>query len=336
MGAKVLKTLYITENHLQLKKRSNRIAVKKKGKIIKEIHTQDLKRIIVFGNSQFTTELMRFLAGKGVEVAFLSSRGKFQYRLAPELSKNIYLRMAQHDRYRNETYRMRFCTAVIKGKIKNQRTFLQRYQRYRAGLSLDSVLLFLKESIERCDQMKTVDQLRGVEGAAGRQYFDAFGKLLLNNFEFHKRRYHPPPDPVNAMLGFAYMLLFNEIESLLEAFGFDVYLGLLHGLRYGRKSLASDLIEEFRSPVADRLVLYLINKGIIQKKQFTQNKNSVKMDENARKAFLANYENFMTAAFQNEPHNVSKNYREILRENIQRMEDAILNNADYKPFHQQF
>ncbi len=57
------------------------------------------------------------------------------------------------------------------------------------------------------------------------------------------------------------MLLFNELNGLPEAFGFDVFLGFLHSVRYGRASLASDLVEELRSPVTDRLVLYLISLG---------------------------------------------------------------------------
>ena len=89
-----MKTLYIAENGFQLKKRSERIAVKRDGKIVKEYRTDELKRVVIFGNSQVTTELMRFLASKGVEVAFLSSNGRFNYRLVPLYTKNIYLRLA--------------------------------------------------------------------------------------------------------------------------------------------------------------------------------------------------------------------------------------------------
>lgn len=327
-----MKTLYITENGLNLKKRSNRIAVKKDGKIIREFRTTDLKRILVFGNSQITTNLMRFLASKGIEAAFLSYNGRFQYRLVPELTKNVYLRTAQNDRYRDKEFRLNFSKSIIKGKVKNQRIFLIRYQRAQSRVAFNREIKMLKETINRIDGVETLDQIRGEEGNAGRIYFQCYGKLLLNDFEFKKREYHPPPDPVNAMLGFAYMLLFNEIGGLLEAFGFDVYVGFLHDLKYGRKSLASDLIEELRSPIADRLILHLINRGIIKKNQFTKQDQSVKMDNISRKRFLANYENFMVANFLDVKTRKQKNFRGIIRERVEELEDVVINDLNYSPF----
>ncbi len=327
-----MQTLYITDNGLQLKKRSKRIAVKKGKQIIKEIHTGDLKRILVFGNSQITTELMRFLSGKGVEVAFLSSYGKLKYRLAPELTKNIYLRIAQHDRLRDPEFKLKISQAFVKAKIANQRIFLMRYQRNRPDVDLNEAVESLKTSIRQADSRTRAEQLRGVEGNASRIFFKAFGQLLLHGFELKKREYHPPPDPVNAMLGFAYMMVFNELSSMLEAFGFDSYIGFLHEIKYGRKSLASDLIEELRSPVAERLVLYLINKGVIKTDQFTKKDKGVIMDDTARKNFLANYENFMTSKFIDAKTEKYINFRQVIRERVEQLERAVINNEPYSPF----
>lgn len=62
------------------------------------------------------------------------------------------------------------------------------------------------------------------------------------------------------MLSFVYTLLTNQIASALECVGLDPYIGYLHTERPGRVSLALDLIEELRAPLADRFVLSLINK----------------------------------------------------------------------------
>lgn len=327
-----MQTLYITDNGMQLKKRSNRIAVKQNDKVVREIRTNDLKRILIFGNSQITTQLMRFLAGKGIEVAFLSTRGKFQYRLVPELTKNIYLRMAQHDRYRDPDFKIRFAKAIVKGKIKNQYRFLLRSNRNHPELEINKETDTLRKSINQVHEMKTIQQLRGAEGNASSVYFAAFRKLLSNGFVFTNRKYHPPPDPVNAMLGFAYMLVFNELNSLIEAFGIEAYLGFLHDIRYGRKSLASDMIEELRTPIADRLVLYLINKRIIRVSQFTKANDRVIMDEGARTNFLANYENYMTAPFLNSENEERRTYRDVCRGMIEQLENVILNDGTYSPF----
>ena len=68
-------------------------------------------------------------------------------------------------------------------------------------------------------------------------------------------------------------------------------LNLMHMGHMGR---ASDL----RSPVADRLVMYLINLDVVRPSQFTtEGEKGVRMDDRAVKAYLKNYEKFMTTPF---------------------------------------
>ncbi|MEA1900268.1 MAG: CRISPR-associated endonuclease Cas1 [Thermodesulfobacteriota bacterium] len=326
-------TIYLTDNGLQLKKKSNRILVKKDGKTLEEITILDLKRVLIFGNNQVSTELMRHLASKGIEVAFLSSRGRFKFRIVPETSKNIYLRMAQHERYRDQSFRISFSKTLIEAKLKNQRSFLVRYQRNRPETNLKNSIESLKNYSRRVEQSKTIEEIMGLEGIGARVYFEAYGKLLLGGFEFSKREYYPPPDPVNALLSFGYMLLFNELSGLLEASGFDVFLGFLHSTKYGRASLATDMMEEFRSPITDRLVIYLINQGAVKLSHFTpKEKKGIRMNEAARKTFLANHERFMTASFVDVKSRKRKNYRQIIKERVFDIERTLLNNTDYTPY----
>jgi CRISPR-associated protein Cas1 len=329
-----MNSLYITDNGLQLQKRSNRIAVKKEGKIIKEIPTLELKRILIFGNNQLSTDLMRHLSAKGVEVAFLSSNNRFKFRLVPETSKNIYLRMAQHDQYRNMSFRISWGRSIIETKLKNQRNFLIRCQKNQPDIAIKSAVERLKECMVKVGQQQSIEQIMGVEGYGSARYFEAFAKIIRDkSFVFTKRQYHPPPDPVNAMLSFGYMMLLNELNSLLEAFGFDVFLGFLHSAKYGRASLATDLIEEFRSPIIDRLVIYLINLGVIKPSQFVQDeKDGVKMDDKAIKSFLANYEKFMSASFVDYQTRQRTNFRQVIREKVLNTEQILLNRNPYKPY----
>ena len=242
--------------------------------------------------------------------------------------------MAQHDRYRDPEFRVFISRVIVASKLKNQRSLLVRYQRNRPDADLQGSMASLKESIRRTGEVDSVEGLMGVEGAGSKVYFEAYGRLVSGGFEFSRREYHPAPDPVNALLSFGYMILFNELNSLLEGCGFDVFLGFLHSTRYGRASLATDMIEELRSPVIDRLVLYLINKGAITPGQFTEveGKKGVRMDEEAMKSFLANYEKFMATPFQDPVAGKHKNFREILREKVVSLERSVLNRSEYAPF----
>ena len=99
-------------------------------------------------------------------------------------------------------------------------------------------------------------------------------------------------DPVNAMLSFVYTLLTHDMRSALETVGLDPAVGFLHRDRPGRPGLALDMIEEFRSVVADRLVLSVINRRQVAKSGFVIAENgSVTMDADTRKTLLVEYQN---------------------------------------------
>jgi CRISP-associated protein Cas1 len=105
--------------------------------------------------------------------------------------------------------------------------------------------------------------LRGVEGTAAREYFGVFDRLVRDDratFRMQGRNRRPPLDPLNALLSFCYTLLLADCVAALEGCGLDPQVGFLHALRPGRPALGLDLLEELRSPVADRLALTLINR----------------------------------------------------------------------------
>ena len=132
----------------------------------------------------------------------------------------------------------------------------------------------------------------GIEGEAAANYFGVFNELLRGSgFEFNGRVRRPPTDPVNALLSFIYALLTSECASALQGVGLDPYVGFLHQDRPGRLSLALDLLEEFRAPIADRLVLTLINRKQLQLKDFVQEgSGATRLTDDARKTVLMAYQ----------------------------------------------
>ena len=104
------------------------------------------------------------------------------------------------------------------------------------------------------------------------------------------RSRRPPLDPVNCLLSFAYGMLRHDCIAALTAAGLDPDVGYLHVDRPGRPSLALDLMEEFRTLVADRLVLSLINRQQITPDQFaTRDGGAVELTESGRKALVQGY-----------------------------------------------
>ncbi len=111
--------------------------------------------------------------------------------------------------------------------------------------------------LEKVYQIDNIDELRGIEGIAQVNYFSCFDEMILNqkeDFKFETRTRRPPLNPINAILSYIYSILSNDVASALESVGLDAYAGFMHTDRPGRISLALDLVEEFRAPIADRFV----------------------------------------------------------------------------------
>lgn len=188
-----------------------------------------------------------------------------------------------------------FARNFILGKVYNSRWVLERAARdYALRLDVEKIKrksAFLAQSIVKIRECESAEELLGIEGEAASVYFSVFDDLILQqktDFYFQGRNKRPPLDSVNAMLSFAYSLLAGMCGSALEAVGLDSYVGFFHTDRPGRISLALDLMEEFRSVMADRFVLTLINKKIMKPEYFIKKENgAVIMNDEGRKVFLS-------------------------------------------------
>ena len=73
--------------------------------------------------------------------------------------------------------------------------------------------------------------------------------------------------------------------------GLDPQLGFLHSVRPGRAALALDLMEEFRSILADRLALTLINRGQITERDLQEREGgAVYLQDDVRKIVVIAYQ----------------------------------------------
>jgi CRISPR-associated protein Cas1 len=112
----------------------------------------------------------------------------------------------------------------------------------------------------------------------------------FREFAFEKRTRRPPADPVNAMLSLGYSLLSRTWLTVLSAVGLDPYLGFYHKPRFGRPALALDMMEPFRSVLADSTVIQVVNNGEVKPEGFITAGTGVNLKAHARRAFIAAYE----------------------------------------------
>jgi CRISPR-associated protein Cas1 len=326
-----MSTLYLTEQGSKLRKTSQRLVVEKAGTILLEVPAREIERVLLFGSVQLSTQAISFLLDNGIDVSFLSLHGRLKGKLTPVESKNVFLRLAQYDRFKDDEFRLTIARSILEAKMKNQRTRILRYQRNHPDTEFTSELDVISHSRSSLPNKKAISALMGLEGASTAAYYRCFAKMLSQDFTFEKRTRHPPLDPVNALLSLGYVLISNELGALAESMGFDPFIGFLHGLRYGRRSLPLDLVEEFRHPVIDGLVQTLINKRIIKETDFQKESNGAfLLHKEALKRFFSLYEERLERNFIEEGSSTC--YRTVFQRQVRVMEQVVLNKKLYHPF----
>lgn len=296
---RLLNTLYITNPDYYLSLDGLNIVVTEKNIEIGRVPLHNLESIITFGYSGVSPALMGTCANNGVSLSFLSYSGKFLAGIHGPIKGNVILRKEQYKISEDIIRSTNIAKNFIIGKIYNSKWVLERAIR-DYPLRLDVYKLkqksqYLSNSLKMIEKANGLDELRGIEGEAASVYFSVFDDLILQQkdaFVFKNRNKRPPLDYVNAMLSFSYSLLAGMCASGLETVGLDPYVGLMHRDRPGRISLALDIMEEFRAVFADRFVLTIINKKILNESDFIKKENgSILMTDDARKEFLKHWQN---------------------------------------------
>lgn len=296
---KLLNTLYVTSENSYLGLDGENIVVYDDKKEIGRLPLHNLEGIVSFGYRGTSPALMGACVEKNISLCYLTPQGKFLARVTGKIKGNVVLRQQQFLSSCDEKISLDIAKNCILGKVYNARWILERAIRdHPMQIDVEAVKsssVKLKEFLEYIQNANSIEQLRGYEGEAASIYFGVFDELILQqkkDFQFHGRNRRPPLDNVNAMLSFVYTLLNNQITSALEVVGLDPYVGFMHTDRPGRTSLSLDLIEELRAVMADRFVLSLINKKIVNGKNFTQKENgAVLMDFDTRKKLLSECQN---------------------------------------------
>ena len=288
----LLNTLYVTTPEAYLSKDGLNVVISVKQQEIFRIPIHNLEGIVTFGYMGASPGLMKLCADNNVSLTFLSPNGKFICRSQGPTRGNVLLRKAQYVNSDNENYALHLSKLFIAGKLQNYRNILRRFVRDNGENKwIEDAAEQLLKCKKRVLNADTIDSVRGIEGEAATDYFAVFHDLILNqkeDFVFNERNRRPPKDAVNAMLSFVYTLIANDMTAALETVGLDPYVGFLHQLRPGRASLALDMMEEFRAYLGDRLVLSLINRKQVSKKDFVQQgEESIVMTDNARKTLLS-------------------------------------------------
>ncbi|GAB4141173.1 MAG: CRISPR-associated endonuclease Cas1 [Planctomycetaceae bacterium] len=324
-----LRPLYLNTPGLRVGISSGVLKVKEKNKVVQEVRIGEICQLNLMGNIQITTQAVQQLCRREVPIAYFSMGGWFYGTTQGMGLKNVFLRKEQFKYADRPSFCISFARALVSGKIRNQRTMLQR-NHIEPPRSAVNLMKCMYEEAERADSLET---LLGIEGTAARLYFQHLSGMikvgpndekpetgpeengnstLSFTFDFNGRNRRPPRDPVNALLSLAYSLLAKDLTFTCHAVGFDPFWGFYHQPRFGRASLALDLMEPFRPLIADSAVLSAINTRMVTEKDFIKAGQSTALTPDGRKAFFRAYEQRMDSLVTHPLFGYRVSYRRLL------------------------
>lgn len=228
-----------------------------------EVSCKKVSSILISTAAYITTDAIKMAMENNIDIVFIDEFGDPYGRVwHPKLGSTTLIRRRQLEIAETEDGLM-LALEWVKSKFNNQIELLKRLRQTRPHRSAEitSYIEKLEKVSEGLNNLGgTIDECRstimGIEGSGGRIYFEALSSLMPDRFKFDGRSRNPAKDEFNALLNYAYGVLYSLVEKACIIAGLDPYVGFIHTDHYNKKSLVFDLIENYRI-WADEVVVNL-------------------------------------------------------------------------------
>ncbi len=211
--------------------------------------------VIITTSAALSTDAVELALRHNIDIVFADRSGFPLGRVwHSKLGSTTRIRKRQLEASLNDEG-ARWVVQWLTAKLNNQLTFLKSLKKHRARHAD-----YLAAKVEKIDNLQqsialqaeapavehVAETLRGLEGTAGRLYFEALSHVLPQEYQFRGRSFRPAADPFNAFLNYGYGVLYSRVEKALMVAGLDPYVGFLHRDDYNQKSMVFDFIEPYR------------------------------------------------------------------------------------------
>ncbi len=260
-----------------------------------------------------TTDALKFAIDNKIDVVFLDEKGDPYGRVwSSKLGSTVLIRRRQLAASDSEQG-WKLAREWVVEKLTNQVDFLEELGRRRNKTKQEMVTEVtgrIKDNIEKLQQLSGTpagvrDRVMGLEGSAGRQYFNALGELLPDRYEFNGRSRNPAEDCFNAFINYGYGILYSRVEAACVIAGLDPYIGFIHADNYNKVSLVFDLVEMFRIFVEEP-VFYLFSKRKVSGEHVDEVTGGLRLNENGRELLIQNFNQFMEESMRYKGRNIQR------------------------------
>ncbi|MBD3287456.1 CRISPR-associated endonuclease Cas1 [candidate division KSB1 bacterium] len=257
------------------------------------ISANKVDSILIATGVILSNDAIELAVKNNIDIVFLDGFGNPYARIwQPQFGSTTLIRRKQLE-LADSDKGLALVTEWVQRKMTNQIDFLNELARQRPPKA-EKVAEYcskIESSRQKLEQLSgSVEQKRseilGLEGSAGRAYFSALSLLIPEKYAFNGRSRQPAKDEFNAMLNYAYGILYSRVEKACIIAGLDPYVGFLHTDNYAKKSLVFDLIEPYRI-IGDKTVFYLFSKRQVKSDFFKKIKNGMMLDKPGKQVLIA-------------------------------------------------
>ncbi len=259
-----LRSLHVVEPGARVGRSGDMLAVETPKGETQTFPIEEVGAVVLHGAAQISTQAVHLCASRGIGVHYLSGGGKYLAGICAD-SGAIQRRTRQYAALANPDTRLALTRRLVQAKVENTLRYLLRAtageERPREVIE---ALAAIRGALSKVAGAESIDAIRGHEGLAAREWFQVLPSLLREGVpgEFRPcgRNRRPPRDRFNALLSTGYSLLYQHVLSAIRIVGLEPALGFFHTPRSSAHPLVLDLMELFRLPLWDVVLLGSTNR----------------------------------------------------------------------------
>jgi len=298
--------------------------------VYKYIPVEDVSDLYVFGSLDVNAALLNFLGKSQVAVHFFDYYENYSGSFMPkEYLLAGKMQVEQTKYYLDKSKRLPIARKIIEGAAFNMLKNLKYYNNRDKDTSAQ--ILRIETYASQLPDMKAIDQIMGIEGNIRQTYYEAFD-TIIQDFQMGNRSKQPPNNEVNALISFGNMMCYTLCLKNIHHTQLNPTISFLHEPGYRRYSLALDMAEIFKPLIVDRLLFTVLNKKMIQAKDFSKDLNRCLLKESGKKTFIKAFDEKIKETILHRSLGKSVSYQHLVKLECYKLSKHILGMEEYKPF----